>query len=139
VPNKYAPLKVLLGAALARGQRTVELDFEAIAMAVGGLPPSSDVRQWWANSSQVQALAWRAAGFHVDFVSLDHKRVRFMSGEVGGNYHDHERVPVHPAPRRTPPPIVRVRLQWLDAGRSSLTAPASPSSPGSRQARGSTG
>jgi hypothetical protein len=56
VANKYEPLTALLRAASARGQRTVELDFEAIAMAVGGLPPSSDVRQWWANSSQVQAL-----------------------------------------------------------------------------------
>ncbi|MBK5248666.1 MAG: hypothetical protein JJE50_04405 [Actinomycetales bacterium] len=75
--SKYEPLTALLRAAASRGQSAVDLDFDVIASAVGGLPPSADLRQWWANSSHSQALAWRAAGFHVDHVSLDRKRVRF--------------------------------------------------------------
>ena len=72
----------------------MDLQFDHIADLVGGLPPSaSALRTWWANNSQVQALAWREAGFHVETVSLDRRRVRFAAGQVGGSYHDRGRRP----------------------------------------------
>ena len=87
--GKYAPLTELLMERGRRGEATVELDFDAVADAVGGLPESARrLRQWWANNSHGQALAWRAAGFHVDAVYFDRQRVRFARGEVGGTRHD---------------------------------------------------
>ncbi|WP_456819287.1 DUF7662 domain-containing protein [Cellulomonas sp. URHB0016] len=44
------------------------------------------LRQWWSNGSKVEARAWRAAGWHVDAVSLDHQWVRLEVGQVGGTY-----------------------------------------------------
>lgn len=75
--SKYDGLTSKLRAAARRGQRTVELEFDEVGALVGGLPSSAVYRQWWANSSQVQASAWGAAGFRVDSVSTDHRRVRF--------------------------------------------------------------
>ncbi len=59
--GKYAPLQEALRSAAERGQSVVDLGFDEVGRLVGGLPSSSAVRQWWANNSQVQALAWRAA------------------------------------------------------------------------------
>jgi hypothetical protein len=72
--GKYEPLTEALWMAAERGQDTVEFGFEQIGDLVGCLPPSAAVRQWWANSGHSQALAWRAAGFHVDQVYLDRRR-----------------------------------------------------------------
>jgi hypothetical protein len=84
---KYDPLREHLAAALGRGQHAVDMDFDQIADLVGGLPATAyNLRQWWANDSKVEAQAWRAAGWHVDTVSLDRRRVRFLPGEVGGTY-----------------------------------------------------
>jgi len=95
--TKYAPLTGLLLDHARRGEDTVELDFAVIANAVGGLPESATrLRQWWANNSHGQALAWREAGFHVDTVNLDRRRVRFARGERGGSYHDRVFVPAEP-------------------------------------------
>jgi hypothetical protein len=70
--GKYDPLRVLLLAASDRGQGVVELTFDEIERLVGGLPESArTLRSWWANSSHVQALGWRSAGFHVEQVYLD--------------------------------------------------------------------
>ena len=86
---KYSPLTDRLLIAARKGQTTLEMDFAAIADLVGGLPASAyRLRQWWANNSHGQALAWRAAGFHVDVVYFDRQRVRFAAGERGGTYHD---------------------------------------------------
>ncbi|WP_421735714.1 DUF7662 domain-containing protein [Cellulomonas sp.] len=69
------------------------LTFDEVADLVGGLPNSAyNLRNWWANNSQVQALAWRAAGWHVDSVALTSRRVTFARGVVGGSYHDSGRV-----------------------------------------------
>ena len=84
---KYEPLREHLATAKQRGQQTVDMDFDQVADLVGGLPASAyNLRQWWANDSKVEAQAWRAAGWHVDAVSLDRRRVRFLLGEVGGTY-----------------------------------------------------
>ena len=144
MPGKYTPLTRALAEAAARGQQVVDLDFQDIAKLVGALPPSADVRQWWANNSQVQALAWRAAGFHVDNVSLDHRRVRFTLGVRGGTYHDrsrsHQGQPQPPQPdadgRRAgesvsepvgEPLDVRLVMQWVDAGSVHLDGTGRPS------------
>src|SRR5215217_6341635 len=84
---KYDPLREHLAAAASRGHSAVDMDFAQVADLVGGLPPTAyERRQWWSNDSKVQAQAWRAAGWHVDMVSLDHRRVRFTPGQVGGTY-----------------------------------------------------
>jgi len=75
--GKYEPLTDVLRSVAGRGQHIVEFDFDEIDQLVGGLPESAGLRQWWANSSRSQALAWRAAGFHVDQVWLTRRRVRF--------------------------------------------------------------
>ncbi|MEV0901262.1 hypothetical protein [Actinoplanes sp. NPDC049802] len=67
--GKYHPLTAALSAASARGQQDVELDFDAIANLVAGLPSSADLRQWWANTDHPQARAWHAAGYRVQQVS----------------------------------------------------------------------
>jgi hypothetical protein len=87
---KYDPLRDRL----ARDPGgAVSLTFEEIADLVGGLPNSAyNLRNWWANNSLVQALAWRAAGWHVESVALTSRRVTFARGAVGGSYHDNGRI-----------------------------------------------
>jgi hypothetical protein len=61
------------------------MSFGQLDELVGGLPPSARaLRVWWSNDSKTQARAWRAAGWHVETVSLDRERVRFALGVVGG-------------------------------------------------------
>jgi len=123
--GKYAPLSQALIEAAARGQQTVELGFESIAELVGGLPASAVSRQWWANANHSQALAWQQAGYRVDQVYLDRKRVRFARTELGGASHGRAaRQPSIPRPRKLParrvpvghPVDVRVSLQWYAGG-----------------------
>ena len=129
--GRYEPVTEALRVAASRGQGTVEYSFEQLEEIVGQpLPASAGVRQWWANSSQVQSLAWRAAGYHVDQVYLDRRRVRFALGERGGSYADRGGVPASAAVRGSlarverapvgPRVDVRVQVQWLDAGRVEL-------------------
>lgn len=91
---KYDPLRDHLIHVLGP---THTMTFDEVANLVGGLPQSAyDLRQWWANNSLVQALAWRAAGWHVDSVALTSKHVTFARGAVGGTYHDNGRMPGAP-------------------------------------------
>ncbi|KAA1426896.1 DUF7662 domain-containing protein [Nocardioides antri] len=86
--GKYERLAAHL-ATLPADQVSVELTFAEVDRLVGGLPPSArTVRQWWANSSHGQALAWREAGWHVDTVKFADRRVRFVRGQVGGSRAD---------------------------------------------------
>jgi hypothetical protein len=135
-------------AAAGQGRSDVELDFDEIRDLVGGLPASATTsRQWWANSSHTQALAWRAAGFHVEQVYLDRERVRFELGPRGGTLHDNHTEATGPKPESVAPtpadpvpvgaPVdVRVVLQWSDAARVILDTagkpvfPPQPASPG---------
>ncbi|GAA4595874.1 hypothetical protein GCM10023107_35640 [Actinoplanes octamycinicus] len=75
--GKYHPLTVALCMAAGRGQQEMDLGFDEIAALVGGLPPSAGLRQWWANADHPQAHAWRTAGYRVQQVYLDRRRVRF--------------------------------------------------------------
>jgi hypothetical protein len=115
--GKYAPLERHLQNAAAHGNSTVSLTFSEIDQLVNGLPPSATrYRTWWGNSSQSQSLAWRAAGWHVDSVDLDARRVTFATGRVGGSYADRGRKArrstedVHPpaTPFRAEPSVTEV-------------------------------
>ncbi|WP_425548064.1 DUF7662 domain-containing protein [Actinoplanes cyaneus] len=77
MPSKYHALIVVLSTAAGRGQKEVDLGFDEIATLVQGLPPSARLRQWWANAGHPQAHAWRTAGYRVQPVYLDRRRVRF--------------------------------------------------------------
>ncbi|WP_322770012.1 hypothetical protein [Frankia sp. Cr1] len=146
--GRYDPLTAYLRAAADRGQATVELGFDQIEEIIGSsLPASSDQRQWWANSSHSQALAWRAAGFQVERVYLDRQRVRFARGTRGGSYADRGRIAPSPVPHSTAPPLldrqpvgtavdVRVRLRWLDAGTITLDPGGKPTFGGLDEAPG---
>lgn len=140
----YRPLTEYLRASADRGHVAVDLGFDAIAVLVGGLPPSADVRRWWANSSHCQALARRAAGFPGETVSLDHRRVGFTQGERRGSSADRGRVASATAQARRgsrsrlgdgagqerqlvgTPVEVRVRLLWRAAGELTLDASGKP-------------
>ena len=140
--GKYKPLTSKLRAAAARGQETVDLNFDEVGALVGCLPSSATSRQWWANSSHVQALAWCAAGFHVESVSLDHRRVRFSLGSVvgrdtGGHHQGvNAAQPAEPEPSNgsgTPTSVlineridVRVHVDWTDGGTVVLDAAGKP-------------
>ncbi|MEU4524926.1 hypothetical protein AB0F52_40190 [Amycolatopsis sp. NPDC024027] len=64
--GKYEPLQRYLAALASADQAAAELSFAEIAELVNGLPASAyERRQWWANNSHMQALSWRAAGWHV--------------------------------------------------------------------------
>lgn len=135
-----------------RGQaldaRSVELSFSELDRLCGGLPPSARrARTWWANNSQSQAKAWRAAGWHVDSVDLNSGHVAFRRGVVGGG---HATAMAHsgstPAPRRRARKVealgdtfgslvVKVELEWTERGGvrlndQALEFPNYPPSPG---------
>ena len=94
----------------------VEMTFNAVADLVGGLPPSaSNYRGWWANDSKVQAQAWRAAGFHVERVTLERWQVRFERGERGGTFRERklgELDALMPMSTIPPWPPVAVERTW---------------------------
>jgi len=151
--EKYGPLRELLAEAASRGDGTIELSFADVDELAGGLPRSARTsRTWWANSSHTQALAWRAADWHVDMVSLDRERVRFTRGQVGGSFADRGRKragavsPNRAHPDATTEAVVRevdhaafaergesldarVSLVWLDAGTVSLDRSGKPQFP----------
>jgi len=128
--GKYHPLTLALRAAAGRGQQDVELGFDEIAALVAGLPPSAGLRQWWANADHSQAHAWRAAGYRVQQVYLDRRRVRFSRLPSPAAMDDRGVTPAAPAPasaQRVGSPVdIRVRLQWHDAGAVLLDAARKP-------------
>ncbi|MEU8655814.1 DUF7662 domain-containing protein [Actinoplanes philippinensis] len=131
--GKYHPLTAALSAASARGQQDVELDFDAIANLVVGLPSSADLRQWWANTDHPQARAWHAAGYRVQQVYLDRRRVRFSRLPASAaSRRDITPPQVRPAAAAGPPAVVgspvdvRVRLRWTDAGSVVLDGTGKP-------------
>jgi hypothetical protein len=103
--GKYEPLKSHLEELARRGATTADFSFSDIEALIGPLPASArQYRPWWANDSHTQSLAWRAAGWHVDTVSLDRERVRFARGTRGGTYADRARQPTHRLAANTPAP-----------------------------------
>jgi hypothetical protein len=95
---KYEALRDYLMRERENGNHTVDLSFGSIDRIVGGLPRSArSGRTWWANGSNSQAMAWRAAGWHVDAVDMAAQQVRFAIGKVGGTFASRGR---EPAPRQ---------------------------------------
>ncbi len=116
--GKYERLAQHL-AALPGDQISVELTFPEVDRLVGGLPPSArTVRQWWANSSHGQALAWREAGWHVETVDFAERWVRFARGPVGGSRADRlsaaRPTPQAMTPLNTPPSVGSVTAESAD-------------------------
>ncbi|GII25702.1 DUF7662 domain-containing protein [Planosporangium mesophilum] len=132
--GKYHPLTRHLSAAAARGQCNIEMSFDEIAELVGGLPPSVAQRQWWANSGHVQASSWLTAGYHVEQVYLDRRRVRFIRPGQDAPTATQATRPAH-CSAEVPPSSglsnggparqlvdVRVALAWQPAGAVTLDA-----------------
>ncbi|MFC6870971.1 DUF7662 domain-containing protein [Haloechinothrix salitolerans] len=133
--GKYQPLTEHLASLASNGRQRVVMEFAEVSALVGGLPPSAyHARQWWANSSLTQAVAWREADWHVDQVDFARERVRYARGKVGGSRtsrtrehvsssppNDREHVSSSPPNESTAEPNdpdvdVRVRLTWHRAG-----------------------
>lgn len=76
---KYDPLMDWL---LGQRAKRIEMTFNEIGGLVGGLPASAArYREWWANEHgktiHVQCLAWMKAGYRVEGVDLEKRRVTF--------------------------------------------------------------
>lgn len=79
---KYDPLRDHLA---AQSGNEVRMTFAEVEALVGSLPSSARKwGAWWANSSLVQAQAWREAGWHVAQVDRAGGQVVFERGVVGG-------------------------------------------------------
>ncbi|WP_229403325.1 DUF7662 domain-containing protein [Micromonospora okii] len=144
--GKYGPLTAHLAAAAGRRCNLVELTFDEIARLVGGLPPSSTQRQWWANTGHPQARAWMAADYKVQQVYLDRGRVRFERGGRNAVPPDRRaRALIVEPSTATERPVrpeadsevdVRVVLSWRHSGTvvldsaSRLSIPDLPAAPG---------
>lgn len=77
--GKYDPVREFL---FTSGRPTVSMSFDELGRLVsGGLPRSAYIYQaWWANEKrphQPHKQAWGKAGFEVDHLDLNTKRVRF--------------------------------------------------------------
>lgn len=126
MPTKYAPFTRHLAELAEAGRETAELGFAEVARLVGGLPPTAyEVRQWWGNSSSVQARSWRDADWHVAQVDFARQRVRFARGRVGTAYKESRPAPAAAAlavETETAELDVRVRMSWQQAGEIGLGA-----------------
>jgi hypothetical protein len=79
--GKYGPLRDHLAASAGTRLRMTFAEVEAL---VGPLPDSArQHRPWWANSSNVQAQAWRNAGWRIDSVNQAAEEVVFARGVTG--------------------------------------------------------
>lgn len=139
--GKYQPLTAHFMSLTAAGRKSVECDFAEIARLVGGLPPTAySTRQWWGNSSSVQAQSWRDADWHVAQVDFERRRVRYERGSVGTPHRERRTTPgaVAEALAVTSQEAeldVRVLMTWEQVGEVVLHAgdvafPALPRSPG---------
>jgi hypothetical protein len=79
---KYEPLREYLS---GRPGDEEPMTFGQMEQLVGPLPDSARKhRAWWANDNKSQALAWRAAGWHVASVNQASGQVVFARGVKGG-------------------------------------------------------
>jgi hypothetical protein len=79
--GKYDPLRDYLA---SRPGDEVRMTFAEVEKLVGPLPDSArNHRAWWANDNKVEALAWRAAGWHVESVNQSSGQVIFTRGATG--------------------------------------------------------
>jgi hypothetical protein len=80
--GRYEPLRSYLVG--CDGEEEL-MTFSEMERLVGPLPPSArEHRAWWGNDNKSQALAWRAAGWHVASVDQATGRVVFARGIKGG-------------------------------------------------------
>jgi len=80
--GKYDPLRDHLA---GRCGDQARMTFAEVEELVGPLPESArNHRAWWANDNKVEALAWRAAGWHVESVNQSSGDVVFARGATGG-------------------------------------------------------
>ncbi len=80
--GKYDPLRDYLA---GRSGDEARMTFTEVEQLVGPLPDSArNHRAWWANDNKVEALAWRAAGWHVASVNQTSGQVVFARGATGG-------------------------------------------------------
>ncbi len=85
VRSKYDALRDHL-AGQAGGE--VAMTFGEIEKLVGQLPPSARIhRAWWANGTNTEAQAWRAAGWRVQAVNQSSEEVIFARGAAGQTPH----------------------------------------------------
>jgi hypothetical protein len=81
--GKYEPLRDYLA---GRSGDEEPMTFGQLERLVGPLPASAhEYRAWWANDNKSQALAWRAAGWHVASVNQSSGHVVFARGVKGGS------------------------------------------------------
>ncbi len=88
--GKYEPLRDYLA---GRSGDEQPMTFSQVERLVGPLPYSAhEHRAWWANDNKSQALAWRAAGWHVASVNQSSGHVVFARGIKGGSSSAGQRV-----------------------------------------------
>ena len=81
--GKYEPLRDYLA---GRSGDEEPMTFGQVERLVGPLPYSAhEHRAWWANDNKSQALAWRAAGWHVASVNQSSGHGVFARGVKGGS------------------------------------------------------
>ena len=86
--GKYAPLEHYLRD-ISDSQREVTLSFEQIERILNNkLPPSAyEYQAWWANEKEgnhVNARAWANAGWKVESLDFNKKRVKLVRAATTG-------------------------------------------------------
>jgi hypothetical protein len=77
----------------------IRMTFAEVEDLVGRLPDSARLhRAWWANGSNVEAQAWREAGWRVDSVNQAAEEVIFAGGSTGQSRRDAQPVTARPGP-----------------------------------------
>lgn len=80
--GKYDPLRDHLA---SRPGDQARMTFAEVEELVGPLPASArNHRAWWGNDNKVEAVAWRAAGWHVESVNQASRHVVFARGATSG-------------------------------------------------------
>jgi hypothetical protein len=94
--GKYDPLRDHLA---RQGGGEVKMTFAAVEELVGRLPDSARLhRAWWANGTNVEAQAWRDAGWRVESVDQAAEEVVFARGATGGGQRDRHLLTGRPGP-----------------------------------------
>jgi DNA-binding XRE family transcriptional regulator len=80
--SKYYPLSEYLKK--QPDDKPLELSFEEIEVILGAALPATALatRAWWANSLTTQGKAWQEAGWLIDDVNFEEKRVVFRPSRI---------------------------------------------------------
>jgi len=87
--GKYTPLENYLRG-LPKGQREVTLRFEQIEEILNSKLPSSayEDRRWWDHEKEgnhINARAWANAGWKIERLDVEKKRVKFVLAATIGS------------------------------------------------------